>query len=65
MIKRMLALIGINLNKSDEKAEALRQDILQIKTETMVKVEKLNRKLADKTITLDILRATHSRFTRI
>lgn len=61
----MLALIGINLNKSDEKAEALRQDILQIKTETMVKVEKLNRKLADKTITLDILRATHSRFTRI
>lgn len=61
----MLALMGINLNKSDQKAEALRQDILQIKTETMVKVEKLNRKLADKTITLDILRATHSRFTRI
>lgn len=65
MIKRMLALLGIQLNKNDDKAEAIRRDILQIKSETMIKVERLNRKLADKTITLDILRATHSRFTRI
>lgn len=61
----MLALLGISTTKNDDKAEALRQDILVMKNETMIKVEKLNRKLENKTITLDILRATHSRFTKI
>ncbi len=61
----MLALIGIKFNQHDKEAEAIRRDILQVKEATMIKVERLNSKLADKSITLDILRATHTRFNKI